>query len=102
MASETGRIYLPAARMSGHSLSDRGLNAWSAGTVLNSLAPRGSAGRIIVVEADDDRCVGDDDGIAAALGRNFQAAFYRRDRHRAVGQLLRDRCCVDTVRIRYA
>jgi hypothetical protein len=29
--------------------------------------PRGSGGRIIV-EADDDRCVGDDDGIAAALG----------------------------------
>jgi hypothetical protein len=38
--------------------------------------PRDSAGRIIV-EADDDRCVGDDDGIAAAPGRNFQAAFYR-------------------------
>ena len=56
---------------------------------------------LAVVEAYDHRRVGDDDGVAAAFGRNFQATFDRRHRHRAVGQLLRNNRGVNRVRVRH-
>src|SRR4249919_2168843 len=55
-------------------------------------SPNGnSLARSAVVQAHNHGSVGDDDGITALLGRNFEPALHRGHRHGAVRQLLRNR-----------
>jgi hypothetical protein len=55
-----------------------------------------------VIETHNHRSVGDNDGIAPTLGRNFESALDGGDGHGSVWKLGRDRCGVDRAGVRHA
>src|SRR6201996_382798 len=57
---------------------------------------------LAVVESHDYGVIGEYEGIAALLRRNFEPALDRGDGHRSVRQLFGDRCGVDRAGVRHA